>query len=1119
MDADSRPLPEQIMEVLGPETAGEGRRLFAAGAVLDVTRPSRSVVTARVATDHGRLEQVRLNFAASGLQPSCTCGKNRSFCAHAVAVLLELDRRSQTDLSAPTAIAAPVPVPEVVGAASYAPPRHFQESLRLSRALRLTPWVPADAPGTLTAVDLVRPLRRTAPELRLRLTVPLPAWNEPVARLSLEPGIRLGGRLYSGGNLRRLADTGRAAGGILFSDFAPADQEILLHLARRLDTPNSANSLALTTAELGTLLRKMAHGRARMQTPDGVDVEFRDPPRFIITGHPAATPAAGIRVVPGLEDETGAPIDAAAVAVLDSGDDFWLVHGSALSHIPTGPGGAWLRFFLAAEPQILDPAAWNDLKTAAADRWRLPVRLRDATLPAAAGDSAAPEAADAADGRPEILLYLDWTGTELLARMEWDYGNCRLAAGEPHAGGRPLMMRNPGREQRAVHRLEEHGFKPEAAPAAGWRLEDAGKLWDFWRQGLETLPGNWTVFLSQAAIRARAGAGLLRAEMLPGSEHADWFELDCRLLTEQGRRLSWKVVDAAVRKGGDSILLEDGTLLHIPEEVRQLVLLLGQARQASGEVSGADGTELLRFARAAGPALANALGQRLSGPAPRWLELARRLAAPPVLDPELFDAPLGRVLRGYQKDGVAWLRLLDECGFHGILADEMGLGKTLQALAWLAWRRRTGRAKHPALIVCPTSLMENWRLEAARFTPELSTLVISGLHRADLLEQIPRTGLVITSYALLRRDERRYRNQELDAVILDEAQHIKNPGTENAKSCKLLRTPHRLILTGTPLENSLRELWSLFEFLLPGYLGTHQEFTARYEDPEANANGPADAARELATRIRPFILRRLKAEVCQELPPKQEQVLHCEMDPRQSRLYLNLLLAGRQIVDAARSEGWAHHRFQALALLTRLRQACCHPELLPEPLRPGAPPPSAKTELLKELVLEAVDGRRRIILFSQFVGFFRIFRVWLEAEGIPYEYLDGATPAVERQVRVDRFNREASIPLFLLSLKAGGTGLNLTGADTVIHYDQWWNPMVEDQATDRAHRIGQTRSVTAIKLIVRNTIEEKIFQLQQRKRALFNEVMAGVPAKPGELGAADLEFLFGVTPEDAPPPG
>ena len=636
------------------------------------------------------------------------------------------------------------------------------------------------------------------------------------------------------------------------------------------------------------------------------------------------------------------------------------------------------------------------------------------------------------------------------------------------------------------------------------RLEDPARVWDFWRQGQETLPAEWQTFLSTSYIRARASSTLLNLDVQAADESSSWFDLDCRLLSDTGKPLPWKKIAAAVKAGMDTVLVEGNTLVHIPEQVRMLVALLERGADGHPQAGGR-----LRFPTYQAPALFQAFSGRLGAAKLRWMALAKRLSQTPQPDPDLFSPELARILRGYQTDGVAWLRLMDECGFHGILADEMGLGKTVQALAWLAWRRRDGRAKHPALVVCPSSLLENWRNETARFVPEFRPLIVRGLDRAVLHDSIPQHDLIITSYALLRRDAKAYRGMEFDAVILDEAQHIKNPHTANAQACKQLRSGRRLILTGTPLENSVRELWSLFDFLLPGYLGSRQAFRHRYEDGVAGSSDGTEARRELALRIRPFLLRRLKADVCQELPPKIEQLLYCEMEPAQWKLYTTFLMAGREMLRGSQ-DGWKQNRFQVLAVLTRLRQICCHPELLPADLRRGlgaGAHQSAKTELLKEVLLETLDSGHRVAVFSQFTSFLQIFRPWLDAEGIPYEYLDGST--TDRQARVDRFNRDPSIPIFLLSLKAGGTGLNLTGADTVIHYDQWWNPMVEDQATDRTHRIGQQRQVTALKLLVRNTVEEKIHALQQRKRLLFNQMMAGAPGRAGELTGEDVAFLFG----------
>jgi SNF2 family DNA or RNA helicase len=368
--------------------------------------------------------------------------------------------------------------------------------------------------------------------------------------------------------------------------------------------------------------------------------------------------------------------------------------------------------------------------------------------------------------------------------------------------------------------------------------------------------------------------------------------------------------------------------------------------------------------------------------------------------------------------------------------------------------------------------------------------------------------LLITSYALLRRDIEDYEKVQFDYIILDEAQHIKNPETANARTCKSLAGRHRLILTGTPIENSLKELWSLFDFLLPGMLGTRKRFREEFEKQAANGC-QTEVTRELASIVRPFILRRTKRQVCSQLPPKIEQVVFCELDEVQRRMYDDILSTIHRLLKEAKEEGWQPSRFELLGLLMRLRQICCHPALLPADMRAkaGEELPSAKLDLFKEIVFEAIDSDSRMLVFSQFTGMLKLIRPWLEEQAIRFRYLDGSTK--NRLKLVQEFNADDGIPVFLISLKAGGTGLNLTGANTVIHYDQWWNPMVEDQATDRTHRIGQEKSVTSIKLVARNTVEEKILQLQAEKRQLFDDVLSGVQTKLGELAPEDFEFLLG----------
>ncbi len=474
--------------------------------------------------------------------------------------------------------------------------------------------------------------------------------------------------------------------------------------------------------------------------------------------------------------------------------------------------------------------------------------------------------------------------------------------------------------------------------------------------------------------------------------------------------------------------------------------------------------------------------------APRQLE---RLGAIPLGD-------LEEVLRPYQKQGVYWLHFLARNGWGGILADEMGLGKTVQMLAFL----RTMKSR--ALVVCPSSLIFNWQREAARFAPELRTLAIQGAKRHELFGEMAQADLVITSYPLLRRDADRYRGIEFGAMVLDEAQHIKNPESQNAQSAQTIKARNRFVLTGTPVENSVRDLWSIMNFLMPGYLGTRSDFKERFEQSiQSDPGGPEQ--RRLVQRLKPFILRRLKKGVAPELPDKIEQVAYCELSGAQQETYKKLLESTRrQVSELASTKDQNKARILMLTALLRLRQACCDLRLLGLPDL-DAKEASAKLDLLDELLQEALDGGHRVLVFSQFVSMLHLIRDQLTAAETPFCYLDGST--ADRQAVVDRF-QTGEVPVFLMSLKAGGVGLNLTAADTVIHFDPWWNPAVEMQATDRAHRIGQKNVVTAYKLIARGTVEEKILALQAKKRDLINTTIESEQPLMDGLTTADIEALI-----------
>jgi superfamily II DNA or RNA helicase len=480
---------------------------------------------------------------------------------------------------------------------------------------------------------------------------------------------------------------------------------------------------------------------------------------------------------------------------------------------------------------------------------------------------------------------------------------------------------------------------------------------------------------------------------------------------------------------------------------------------------------------------------------PDWLQKAQTQNRTQTIEPEPIGEKLEATLRSYQKEGVYWLRYLERSGFCGILADEMGLGKTLQALTWLQLDRHNEKARNrPALIVCPTSLVENWAEEAAKFTPGLRVLKMHGLDRHDHWEKVEGSDLVITSYALMRRDLDEYLKHEFAVAVLDEAQHIKNRTTQNAVSAKKIRALQKLVLTGTPIENSVADLWSIMDFLMPGYLSNHKAFREHYELPISRGGPDAELAQlKLRRKLHPFLMRRLKREVAKDLPEKIQRIAHCALSKDQYMVYKELLESSkRKIADMVETQGFNRSRMQIFKTLLRLRQTCCHLDLLKLPnLKSDFP--SAKMELFFELVDEAVDARHRILVFSQFTSMLSILRKELEARELKYCYLDGSTK--NRQAMVREFNTNRSIPVFLISLKAGGSGLNLTGADMVIHYDPWWNPAVEDQATDRAHRIGQKNTVYSVKLITKDTVEEKVLQMQQRKQG----VIAATLEKEGEF--------------------
>ncbi len=467
-----------------------------------------------------------------------------------------------------------------------------------------------------------------------------------------------------------------------------------------------------------------------------------------------------------------------------------------------------------------------------------------------------------------------------------------------------------------------------------------------------------------------------------------------------------------------------------------------------------------------------------------FLELIHQMKKPETIE-NIIPVSLDSTLREYQKQGVLWLNRLHKFHFGGILADDMGLGKTLQVIAFLLSEKEKNAM--PSLVVAPTSLVYNWEAEVQKFAPGIKTLLIHGgvAERDERLSHVNEVDLVVTSYALLRRDIAKYQTIQFRACIIDEAQNIKNPKTINSKSVKQVHAQTYFALTGTPIENSLTELWSIFDFLMPGYLFSSAKFQEQFELPIFKEKDPF-AVKLLKNLLSPFILRRMKKDVLKELPEKINSVLYNEMTPEQSKIYASYILTAKTEFQKlmADSPDFNKNRFEILSLLTRLRQICCHPALFLEDYDGE----SGKLEQAMELIQEALSGQHRILIFSQFTSMLEKVKEKLNALSLDYFYLDGKTPVNERKTIIDSF-QSGERSLFLLSLKAGGTGLNLTGADMVIHLDPWWNPAVEEQATDRVYRIGQMNRVQVFKLITKDTIEEKIFALQEKKNAFVTEMI------------------------------
>jgi superfamily II DNA or RNA helicase len=653
-----------------------------------------------------------------------------------------------------------------------------------------------------------------------------------------------------------------------------------------------------------------------------------------------------------------------------------------------------------------------------------------------------------------------------------------------------IRHRNDEAERAAMATLAQAGFKREydyRRTRHVWRVAMSRAE----RAAIELTARGWRVTMDGLALRE---AGTYELELV---EAIDWFEL--RGAVDFGG-VSARLPEllGALHRGERRVALADGSLGIIPDALFDR--LAGLAALATR------GDESLRYRKAqAGilDAMLAALPEvRVDEAFARIREQLHRFHG---IEPADAPPQFTGTLRPYQREGLGWLHFLRQFGFGGCLADDMGLGKTVQALALLASRRVEGAG--PSLVVVPNSLVFNWQQEAARFAPSLRLLAYTGGDRTRALSRAGSYDLVITTYGTLRRDAPHLAKVTFDYVILDEAQAIKNPDTDSAKAARLLRANHRLAMSGTPVENRLAELWSLLEFLNPGLLGSASAFGRL---TKATTSPRSEKVREplylgaLARAVRPYILRRTKEEVAPDLPPKLEQTITVDLSRDDRRRYDELRDYYRaSIMRGVGANGLARMQVQILEALLRLRQAACHPGLLAPDLVNAS---SSKLDVLERSLREIVTEGHKVLVFSQFTSLLAIVKPKLDAAEIVYEYLDGKTK--DRQARVERFQGNPGCPVFLISLKAGGLGLNLTAADYVFLLDPWWNPAVESQAIDRTHRIGQTKSVFATRIIARDTVEEKVVELQERKRGLADAIVRADRGPMSTLTREDLELLL-----------
>lgn len=695
-------------------------------------------------------------------------------------------------------------------------------------------------------------------------------------------------------------------------------------------------------------------------------------------------------------------------------------------------------------------------------------------------------------------IYFDKINNGISAVIEFNYGEEKLNpfSGDTNSSSEKIVIRNVQEEREILKHFEKYSFKVEKDRIY---LDDEGQIYDFIYTSLPMLREIAELYYSESFKNIRVykntsfsgGIRLTDNSMLEFDFMLDGIDTD----------EIWNVLES-IREKKRFYRLKNGAFLPLDNDELQSVARLADQLQLDISDFENQTVTLPKYRAMYIDNLLRTASLNNVEKSQGFKEMVQNIKEPQDMDYKVPKS-LKKILRDYQKTGFKWLKTLSHYGFGGILADDMGLGKTLQVLSFIMAEKEKG--SKPSLVIAPTSLVYNWRDEVYKFAPELKVLVISGVQkeRVEQLKDINDSDLIVTSYALIRRDIELYEEYDFSYCFLDEAQHIKNPNTVNAKAVKQVKANGYFALTGTPVENSLTELWSIFDFIMPGYLMSHSDFVEKFETPIVKYNDET-ALNNLSMHIKPFILRRMKKDVLKELPDKIETKMTATLTDEQKKVYLAYLEKAKgEIAVELSQNGFNKSHIKILAILTRLRQICCHPSLFID----NYGGESGKMELLLEVLDDAFSSGHRVLIFSQFTSMLQIIATELERKEIGYFYLDGSTKPELRGEMVKAFNGGEN-NVFLISLKAGGTGLNLTGADMVIHYDPWWNPAVEDQASDRAYRIGQMNVVQVIKLITEGTIEERIFELQQKKKAMIDAVIQPGETMLTKLTETEIKALF-----------